>query len=132
MPTQANHVYETVYILKSGISESDGQAIHQKFENVIGKFSGKIRERDDWGLVDLAYNIDDESTGRYCVTVYEGRAGVVEELERHFRILDDVVRFLTVRVDPDYDYTKVKKQMAVAEEEARKNREYREQRKRAN
>ncbi len=124
--------YETVYILKSGISESDSQVIHQKIDNVIEKFSGKLHLRDDWGLRELAYDINDERSGRYCLAVYDGKPGVVEEIERHFKILDDVVRFLTVRVEPDYDYLNIKKQISAAEEEARKNREYRDQKKRFN
>ncbi|MBI1861951.1 MAG: 30S ribosomal protein S6 [Deltaproteobacteria bacterium] len=129
-PAVANHNYETIYVLKSGISDTDSQVIHQKVDNVIAKFSGKLKQRDDWGLKELAYPINDETNGRYCVAIYDGKAGVVEEIERHFKILDNVIRFLTVRVDSSYDYEKVKKQIQAAEEEARKNREYREQKKR--
>ena len=131
LPAAANHSYETIYVLKSGISEANSQVIHQKVDNVIAKFSGKLKERDDWGLRELAYPINNETAGRYCVANYDGKSGVVEEIERHFKILDDVVRFLTVRVDEDYDYSKMKKQIGLAEEEARKNREYRDQKKRA-
>lgn len=128
----ANNSYETVYLLKSGISEADSQTIQQKVADVIAKFSGKITQSDDWGLVELAYKIDNSGSGRYCVVVYDGKPGVVEEIERHFKILDDVIRFLTVRVDAEYDYSKIKKQISAAEEEARKNREYRDQRRRPN
>lgn len=127
----SNHHYETIYVLKSKLSDSDSSAVHQKVDNVISKFQGKLAHRDEWGLKELAYPIDDETNGRYTVIVYSGNSGVVEEIERHFKISDDVIRFMTVRVDADYDYNKYKKQMHMFEEEAKKNREFREQKKRA-
>ena len=102
--------------------------IHQKVDNVIGKFKGQMILRDDLGISDLAYTIGKEKSGRLCVVNYTGVGGVVEEIERHFRISDVVIRFMTVSVDNDYDYNKVKKQIQVSEEEQRKGREFREQR----
>jgi small subunit ribosomal protein S6 len=125
MSTPSTHTYETVYILRSGTSESDAGAIHQKVDNVIEKFQGKLVIRDDWGLKEMAYDIDNENTGRYVVAVYSGKSGVVEEIERHFKILDNVVRFMTVAVPTDYDYAKVKRQLHNSEEEVKKNRELR-------
>lgn len=121
--------YETFYILKSGISDTDAAAIHQKIDNVISKFQGTLSERDDWGLKELSYPINDETMGKVFVIQYSGNGGVVEEIERHFKILEDVVRFLTIQLEADYDYSKVKKQIQLGEEEQRRNREFREQRK---
>lgn len=131
MSYKSSHKYETVYILKSGLPDSETATIHQKVDNVIEKFGGKVLYRDDWGLTQLAYPINDETMGRYTVVGYQGKSGVVEEIERHFKILNDVIRYITVQSAPDYDYNKIKKQMALAEEEIKKNREAKEQRKRA-
>lgn len=131
MSYSTSNTYETVYILKSGLPEAEATAIHQKVDNVIEKFSGKILNRDNWGLTHLAYPINDETMGSYSVVVYKGKSGVVEEIERHFKILGEVIRFITVQVEADYDYTKIKKQITLAEEEMKKNREAKEQRKRA-
>jgi len=127
----SSYHYETVYILKSGLPENEANAIHQKVDSVIEKFSGKVIHRDNWGLTQLAYPINDETMGTYAVVVYKGKAGVVEEIERHFKILGEVIRFITVQVDAAYDYTKIKKQIALAEEEMKKNREAKEQRRKA-
>ncbi len=121
--------YETFYILKSGISDADAGAIHQKIDNVITKFQGALSGRDDLGLNQLSYPINDDTMGKSFVIQYTGNSGVVEEIERHFKILEDVVRFLTVQVAKDYDYSKVKRQISAGEEEQRRNREFREQRK---
>ncbi|NBT59519.1 30S ribosomal protein S6 [bacterium] len=131
MSYSTTNIYETVYILKSGLPDAEAAAIHEKVDNVIEKFKGKVIQRDNWGLSNLAYPINDETMGSYSVVVYNGKSGVVEEIERHFKILGEVIRFITVQVAADYDYTKVKKQITLAEEEMKKNREAKEQRKRA-
>lgn len=125
MSSPSSHVYETIYVLKSGISDPDAGIIHQKVDNVITKFEGSLRHRDEWGLKELAYPINKETMGRYTAVVYSGKSGVVEEIERHFKISGDVIRFITVAVEADYDYTKSKKQIHASEEEVKKNREMR-------
>lgn len=125
MPALQPRIYETVYVLKSSLSEGDATGIHAKVDNVISKFKGAVRTRDDWGLRELAFPIEKEKMGRYSVVVYTGDAGVVEEIERHFRISPDVIRFMTVRQEPDYDYQKAKKVIALAEEDHKRAREAR-------
>jgi small subunit ribosomal protein S6 len=73
----------------------------------------------------MAYLIEKEGSGRYCLVHYTGDSGVVEEIERHFKISEDVLRFITVKVGPQYDYLKVKKQIQLSEEEIKKAREAR-------
>ena len=126
MPNAENiHFYETVYILRSGLSDTDANVIHQKVDNVVSKFHGELKHRDDWGIKELAYPIHKQGAGRFFIIQYIGSGGVVEEIERHFRILDDVIRFITVRLEPDYDYAKVKKQLNTSEEEVKRLREMR-------
>lgn len=129
MSTATLNNYETLYVLRASLSEADANAIHQKIDNVIAKFDGKLLGRDDWGVREMAYEIDDERSGRYLILGYTGKGGVVEEIERHFKISGDVLRYLTTAVDSEYSYDKVKKQIALTEEEMKKNRESREQRK---
>lgn len=117
--------YETMYVLRSGLSDSDAATIHSKIDSVIQKFQGALKQRDDWGLRELAFEIDNERMGRYCVIGYTGAGGVVEEIERHFKISSDVIRFMTLRVAPEYDYSKKKKEILQSEEEVKKAREIR-------
>jgi len=126
----ATNNYETVYILRPSLSDSQAGEINQKIDGVIAKFDGQLQGRDDWGVREMAYEIDDEKSGRYFVLGYTGKAGVVEEIERHFKISSDVIRYLTIAVESDYSYDKLKKQIALAEEEQKKNREARAERKR--
>ena len=126
MSYPSSHCYETVYILRAGLSDSDAATIQQKIESVVQKFEGKLQGFDDWGQREMAYAINDEKQGRYCVVHYTGKAGVVEEIERHFKILNDVVRFLSIQVPTNYDYSNLKKQMSALEEEQKRFKESKE------
>ena len=64
MSYPSSYHYETVYVLKSGISDADAQTIHSKIDNVIAKFQGKVIKRDDWGLQGLAYQINKDGSGQ--------------------------------------------------------------------
>ncbi|MBM4316606.1 MAG: 30S ribosomal protein S6 [Deltaproteobacteria bacterium] len=130
MSYPSSYTYETVYILRPGISDADAQNTHQKIDAVIAKFQGNLKHREDTGVKEMAYEIKNERSGKYSTIVYTGKAGVVEEIERHFKISEDVIRFLTVAQSADYDFSKIKQQIAMAEEEQRKNREFKEQKKR--
>lgn len=125
MSTASSHTYETMYVMRPGTSDADAATINQKIDTVVGKFSGKLMGRDDWGVKELAYMVKDQTNGKYFVIQYTGKMGVVEEIERHFKILDDVIRFMTVQVPANYDYEAMKKQLANSEEEMKRNREAR-------
>ncbi len=123
MSQTANHNYETVYILRPGLTADGATAIHQKFDTVVAKFEGAVEHREDWGMRELAYEIDDERSGNYHVVVFNGKAGVVEEIERHFRIVGDVIRYLTVSLPKGYDFKLVRKHIQDTEEEVKRARE---------
>lgn len=123
MSYSSSYTYETVYILRPSVAEANAGALGAKVDSVIEKFDGAVKSKDDWGMRELAYPIDNEGMGKYNVIVYTGKSGVVDEIERHFRISNDVLRFMTVNVESDYDYGNAKKSIAAAEEEMKRIRE---------
>jgi small subunit ribosomal protein S6 len=64
---------------------------------------GKIIKVDNWGKRRLAYEVAKERKGIYLYWQYLAQPGVVEETERNLRMLDSVIRYLTVKVDSDID-----------------------------
>jgi len=56
---------------------------------------------EEWGNRDLAYPIQKQSRGYYSLMQYRASAGIVEELERNMKLMEEVMRFLTVRLDED-------------------------------
>lgn len=90
-----NH-YEMVLILKAGLEEDERNQVLDRFKEAIAQ-DGTVGEIDDWGSRKLAYEINYNKEGYYYVLNYEAAPSVVFEVERRARILDQVLRFLTVK-----------------------------------
>lgn len=91
--------YEVVYIIKPNLEDEAIDQVVAKYENVITSNGGEIQKTDRWGKRRLAYEIDDFSEGYYVVVNLTAEPAVVRELERIFKISDDVIRYLIVRQD---------------------------------
>ena len=70
-----------------------------KFAAVIEQNGGKVTKREDWGLRTLAYKIQKNRKGYYTLFNIDAPAGAVVEMERLMRIDENLLRFLTVKVD---------------------------------
>lgn len=95
--------YETVFITNAAATEARLGEIHARNKNIIEKAKGKILNQDDWGKRKLSYPINKESKGHYFCLTYNADTSCVAELERNMRINEDVVRFLTVKIDEKVD-----------------------------
>jgi small subunit ribosomal protein S6 len=62
---------------------------------------GEVSETHEWGTRDLAYPIQKQKRGIFYVIEFQGDGAAVSELERNLRIADSVMRYITVKVDPD-------------------------------
>jgi len=91
--------YETVYVLRPNTLNDGVAEVNAKVKGVIEGMGGKIIKVDNWGKRRLAYEVAKERKGIYLYWRYLATSGVVEETERNLRMLDSVIRFLTVRVD---------------------------------
>lgn len=89
--------YETIYILRADLTDEVEKKINDKVTEVLARFQGKLEELKDLGKRPLAYRIAKHTKGHYFQLNYLGSGQAVEELERHLRLSEDVVRFLTVR-----------------------------------
>lgn len=95
--------YETIYILRPNTPNEGVAEVNAKVKSVIEGLGGKILKVDNWGKRRLAYEVAKERKGIYLYWQYLGNPGLVEETERNLRMLDNVVRFLTVKVDENID-----------------------------
>jgi small subunit ribosomal protein S6 len=91
--------YETVYVLRPNTANDGVAEVNAKVKTVIEGMGGKILKVDNWGKRRLAYEVAKERKGIYLYWRYLATSGVVEETERNLRMLDNVIRFLTIRVD---------------------------------
>jgi small subunit ribosomal protein S6 len=97
----AERQYELVYILPPDSTEEQIAEVHSQVEAVVSRMNGRIERTDNWGRRRLAYEIGRHKEGVYVVEVIRGADGLVKELDRRLRVLDQIVRHMVVRVDED-------------------------------
>src|SRR5258708_31211045 len=95
--------YETIYILRPNTPNEGVAEVNTKIKGVIEAMGGKIIKVDNWGKRRLAYEVAKERKGIYLYWLYLAQPGIVEEAERNLRMLDNVIRYLTVKVDENID-----------------------------
>jgi small subunit ribosomal protein S6 len=91
--------YEHVFIARQDISPQQVEALTADVAKVIESNGGKVTKTENWGLRNLAYKIRKNRKGHYVLLNIEAPTSLVAELERTHRINEDVLRYLTVRVD---------------------------------
>ncbi|MBS4030411.1 MAG: 30S ribosomal protein S6 [Clostridiales bacterium] len=90
--------YETMYILRPELEEEAYDALVEKFKGIIEGEKGEVTNVNRMGRRKLAYEVDKKfREGYYVLFHYTGEANVTNELERNFRISDDVIRYLIVK-----------------------------------
>ncbi len=92
--------YETVFIIKPSLEDAGVKALIQKFSDLINN-DGKVEKVEELGIKKLAYEIKKNSEGNYVVINFEANPSIVAELERIYRITDDVIKFITIRKDEE-------------------------------
>ena len=90
--------YEIVFLVHPDQSEQV-PAMIERYKALIEGGNGKIHRLEDWGRRQLAYPIQNLVKAHYVLFNIEGPAAAVAELERTMRINEDVLRYLTLRVD---------------------------------
>jgi small subunit ribosomal protein S6 len=104
--------YETTFITRIDQTDDSFKALKEKIESIIQSFGGTLVYQEDWGKRRLAYPIEKEIRGQYTHFVYNGKPGVVAEIERNLRLHDSVMRFLTVVIAKEFDAEKYLKDTA--------------------
>ncbi len=95
--------YETIYVLRPDLSKATLEKVAARVEDVVTREGGKLTLVENWGRRALAYPIEHQKRGVYVYVKYLGDGAVVAEVERNFRMLDEVMRFQTVKVADGID-----------------------------
>ena len=88
--------YESVVIINSNLEETGIKALIQKFSDLINS-DGKVESVEEVGTKKLAYDINKQKEGYYVIIKFEANPTLIAELERVYRITDDVMKFIVVR-----------------------------------
>ena len=92
-------LYEHVFLARQDLAQAQVDALAATATEIVEKNGGKVTKTETWGLRTLAYKIAKNRKAHYVMLNIDGPAGVVAELERQTQINEDVIRYMTVRVD---------------------------------
>lgn len=89
--------YELALVVSAKIEDDERAAVVEKAKNYVTRYGGAITEVEEWGKKRLAYEIQKMREGFYYFIQFEADAACPAELERHVRIMDNVLRYLVVK-----------------------------------
>lgn len=92
-------LYESVFIARQDIPVTQVETLTTTFSDLIRANGGQVTKTEQWGLRNLAYRINKNKKGHYVMFNVDAPAAAINELERVMRINEDVLRFMTVRVE---------------------------------
>jgi small subunit ribosomal protein S6 len=94
-------IYEVVFIIDPATGEEDSTRLVENLQKIVTDQGGAITKSESMGRRPLAYRIGRNTEGHFMLFEIEGTGGEIAELERRMRVSDQVMRYLTVRVDED-------------------------------
>jgi len=90
--------YETLFILRPTLEEEKRNEVIEKFKGIIAS-DGEVEKVEEWGVKRLAYEIEKIRDGYYVLVNFKATPELPKELERNFRISDDVLRYIVVNLE---------------------------------
>jgi len=92
-------LYEHVFLARQDVSNAQVEALTDKFKGIIEERGGSIGKVESWGLKGLAFRIKKNRKAHYTLMNIDADPDAVAEMERQMRLDDDIIRFMTIRVD---------------------------------
>jgi len=92
-------LYEHVFLARQDLAQAQVDAITENATNIITEAKGKVVKTENWGLKSIAYRIAKNRKAHYVMLDIDAPASAIAELERQSNINEDIIRFLTIRVD---------------------------------
>ena len=92
-------LYESVIIGRQDLTPNQFEELVDGFIKIIEDFKGVIKKREVWGLRNLAYKINKNRKGHYILLNIDGSSDAIAEYERLMRLNEDIIRFLTIRIN---------------------------------
>ena len=89
--------YESIVIINPAVEEERVNELTTKFTDMINK-DGKVEKAENLGKKKLAYPVKKNAEGYYVVLYFTANPSIIAELERNYRITDDVIKYMTINV----------------------------------
>jgi small subunit ribosomal protein S6 len=92
-------LYESVFIARQDISAAQVEQLTEAFSKIVQDNGGQVAKVESWGLKTLTYKIKKNRKGHYVLLNLDAPAPAVAEMERNMSLNEDVLRYMTVRVE---------------------------------
>jgi small subunit ribosomal protein S6 len=91
--------YESVFIARQDISQTQVEGLVERYTGILTEGGGQVAANEYWGLRNLAFRIRKNRKGHYVMLNIEAPATAIAEMERNMRIDEDVMRYMTLKVE---------------------------------
>lgn len=95
--------YEHVFLARQDLSQAQVDALAETATKIVEDQGGKVARTETWGLKQLAYKIEKNRKAHFVMLAMDAPGATVAELERQASINEDIIRYLTIRVDSHED-----------------------------
>ncbi|WEJ57442.1 30S ribosomal protein S6 [Devosia sp. FJ2-5-3] len=92
-------LYEHIFLARQDVSQQQVEELTTALTEILAQGGGKVTKNEYWGLKGLSYRIRKNRKAHYTLLNLDAPATAVAEMERQMRINEDILRFMTVRVD---------------------------------
>jgi small subunit ribosomal protein S6 len=92
-------LYEHVFLARQDLAQAQVDTLAETATKIVEEMGGKVTKTETWGLRSIAYKIAKNRKAHYVLLNIDAPGGVVAELERQTAINEDIIRYMTVRVD---------------------------------
>jgi small subunit ribosomal protein S6 len=92
-------LYEHVFLARQDVSAQQVDALVEQYKGLIEEHGGKVGRVENWGLKSLTYRMNKNRKAHYALMDIEANGDAIKEMERQMRINEDILRYMTVRVD---------------------------------
>ena len=96
-------LYETIFIVRQDMAPSQVDALSEKYSSIIREAGSSVEKTEYCGLRTLAYPIKKNNKGHYVLMNIKATPDVIKEVERQMYLSDDIIRYLSIRVDAHKD-----------------------------
>ncbi|NQW10870.1 MAG: 30S ribosomal protein S6 [Alphaproteobacteria bacterium] len=116
--------YESVFIARQDISSTQAEQLADQFAEIVASNGGEVKNREFWGLRNLSYRIKKNRKGHYVLFNLDAPSDAVAEMERNMRLNEDILRYLTIRVEAIEDGPSVMMQVSSDRDRGRGGRDF--------
>lgn len=92
-------LYEHIFLSRQDVSAQQVEDLTKTYTDLLEENGGKVAKSEYWGVKSLSYRINKNRKAHYTLLNIDAPAAAVAEMERQMRINEDVLRFMTIRVD---------------------------------